>query len=223
VVADLDGDGDLDLASANGFDIIVPPDPDDPDDLGSVVEGSDTLTVFFQTAPGVFDLAPSLTLGGPGLTDGAISVAAADMDGDGDLDLVSANALGSTLTVFYQTEAGVFDRVPSLTLDNPMANGSAQSVKAADLDGDGDTDLVLANPGGGTPTEEGINTVTVLLQTRAGVFEPATLSLSGAPTVFTLLKADAAVADMDGDGDVDILSANGSSGNLTVFYNAHQP
>ncbi|RKZ07203.1 hypothetical protein DRQ32_10305, partial [bacterium] len=202
--ADLDGDGDVDLVSANAV--------------------SNTLTVFFQTGPGVFDPIPSLTLGGPGMTDGAVDLAVADMDGDGDLDIVSANTLAGTLTVFFQTEAGVFDTVPSLTLDSPGTAASPKSVTAADLDGDGDLDLVSMNPGRGTPGGgDNNNAVTVFFQTRAGVFDSVSLPLSDLPTTATEQPVDLAVADLDGDGDVDLVSSNGSSANLTVFYGSHKP
>ena len=90
---DLDGDGDVDIASAN--------------ELG------DDVTIFFQTAPGVFDrlplvLADSTALDSPG------GLEAADLDGDGDADLVSANALSGSLTLFEQTAPGVYDPVPSV-------------------------------------------------------------------------------------------------------------
>jgi FG-GAP-like repeat len=150
-------------------------------------------------------------------------VAAADLDGDGDLDLVSANKLGNTLTVFFQTAPGVFDPVPSLTLDSPRAAAAPKFVTAADVDGDGDVDLVSMNPGRGAPGDGGNNKVTVFFQTRAGVFDSETLPLSDLPTIPTEQAVAAAVADLDGDGDVDIISANGSSANLTVFYGTHQP
>jgi hypothetical protein len=65
------------------------------DELGPTAEGAAPKRV-----RGALDVAP-LALGGSGVTDGPQSLAAADLDGDGDLDLVSANTGGSDLTVFF--------------------------------------------------------------------------------------------------------------------------
>ena len=78
--ADLNGDGALDLVSAN--------------------EGSDNLTVFFQDPGDPGSFTEPTAIGGPGITDLARSVTAADLNGDGALDLVSANLGSDNLTVF---------------------------------------------------------------------------------------------------------------------------
>jgi hypothetical protein len=50
---------------------------------------------------------PSLTLGDTRKSDGQGSVVTAALDGDGDIDLVSAG--NTALTVYFQTSPGVFD------------------------------------------------------------------------------------------------------------------
>jgi hypothetical protein len=186
VAADLDGDGDQDLVSANEF--------------------GDNLTVFFQLSPGSFGATP-LTLGGPGTTYGPLSVAAADLDGDGNQDLVSANRNGNNLTVFFQLSPGSFGAAPH-TLGGFPTTESPVSVAAADLDGDGDQDLVSANLFG--------DNLTVFLQLSPRSFAASPLTLGGSAS--TNGPVSVAVADIDGDGDQDLVSANSHGFDLTVFF-----
>jgi hypothetical protein len=151
------------------------------------------------------------------VTSGPRSVAPADLDGDGDLDLVSANQLSHTLTVFFQTSPGVFDTTP-LSLGNASVMGALNSVATADLDGDGDLDLVSAN-GDGPFGTDGDNSLTVFFQTSPGVFDTTPLSIGNASV--TSAPISVAPADIDGDGDLDLVSANSLSHTLTVFWNNH--
>ncbi len=184
--ADLDGDGDLDVASAN--------------------YGGNTLTVFLQASPGVFASTP-LTLGNESVTNAPASVIAADLDGDGDLDLASANTGNSTLTVFFQESPGVFGATP-LSLGDASVTGYPFSITAADLDCDGDLDLASANTGG--------QTLAIFFQESPGVFGSTPLSLGGqfAPSSPYSVIA----ADLDGDGDLDLASAHAESNWLTIFF-----
>jgi len=116
----------------------------------------------FQS-PGSF-AAASLTLGGFPTMNGPFSVVAADLDEDGDQDLVSANFNGSNLTVFFQLSPGSFQASP-LTLGDFATTNFPASVAATDLDGDGDEDLVSANQGG--------RNLTVFLQLSHGSFAAA--------------------------------------------------
>jgi hypothetical protein len=175
--ADLDGDGDQDVISANF--------------------GGSSIAVFFQTAPGTFEPAP-LVLGGPGTTDFPRSVATADLDGDGYLDLISGNIVN--LTVFFQNGAGTFD---SITLEGSSNNSS---LLAADIDGDGDLDLLSADPGG--------RTLPVFFQTAPRTFVPAFLQIEP----FSSQPGSVDVADLDGDGDLDIVCSSRTTNNLTVFF-----
>src|SRR5262245_746696 len=69
--------------------------------------------------------------------DGADSVAAADLDGDGDLDVLSASALDDKIA-WYENDGAAVPAFTKRTIST-TADG-AVSVAAADLDSDGDLD-----------------------------------------------------------------------------------
>ncbi len=184
--ADLDGDGDHDLVCASEF-------------------GS-TLSIFWQVRDGTFDPTP-MSLGGPTVTPGAYCVSAADIDRDGDVDIVSANIDGDTLTVFWQSRAGAFDAAPTV-LGSPATTDGAKFVVVADVDQDGRPDLVCAN--------EQANTLSVFWQIAAGAFDPVAAVLGGSDA--TRGPRGLAVADLDHDGDFDVASANELSDTLSIFW-----
>jgi hypothetical protein len=181
---DLDADGDQDIVSAN-YD-------------------GDDLTIFYQVSPGSYQALP-LVLGGPGTTDGPAWVAAADLDGDGDQDIGSANYDSNDLTVFFQVSTGSY-QAPPLVLGGGATTSAPRSVAVADLDADGDQDIVSANSGSAT--------LTVFFQVSPGSFGSSPLVLGGFPTTNFLVSVVA--ADLDGDGDQDLATAGG--GGLTVFF-----
>ncbi len=67
------------------------------------------------------------------------SVFAADMDGDGDMDIVSASYNDDTIA-WYKND-GAADPSWAAT-DISTSSGGANSVHAADMDGDGDMDII---------------------------------------------------------------------------------
>ena len=74
--------------------------------------------------------------------DGAYSVFVSDMDGDGDMDILSASDRDDTIA-WYENN-GAAD--PSWTAsDIATSADEAISVFAADMDGDGDMDIVSAS------------------------------------------------------------------------------
>ncbi|MBI3845453.1 MAG: VCBS repeat-containing protein [Planctomycetes bacterium] len=194
-VGDLDGDGDLDLVSANGG------------------AGNPTLTIWFQRddAPGVFDFDPEGPLGGPGIPGGRFSVAIGDLDGDGDNDLAWTKARSGELMIFFQTEPGRFEANPRGPLGSPGVSGEPRQVVIADLDGDGDNDLVTSN-GRPAPTQEG--DVYLFFQTAPGVFE------ASRPTSFLEVPpGPVAAGDLDGDGHTDVVAGVESfDTRLRVFF-----
>ena len=185
VAADLDADGDLDLVSTNNR--------------------SHDLTVFRQTDPGIFTAFRRIE---DGRMEGPASVIAVDLDGDGRLDLATANTKSNNVTVFLQGDDGEFLLAAGALLTDPSLV-EPLSLVAADLDGDGDLDLVTANSEG--------DTLSVFVQTSPGRFilHPQG-SLAAGESL--LRPRSVVVADVDGDGDVDIVSANVFSNNVAIFY-----
>ena len=134
--------------------------------------------------------------------DGAMSVYAADMDGDGDMDIVSASYNDDTIA-WYENN-GAAD--PSWTAqDIATSADGAYSVYAADMDGDGDMDIVSASPGDNT----------IAWYENDGNANPSwtaqdiTTSADGAYSVYA--------ADMDGDGNMDIVSASGADHTIAWY------
>ena len=125
--------------------------------------------------------------------DGAISAYAADMDGDGDLDIVSASWDDDTIA-WYENDGAAN---PSWAAADIATNADgARSVHAADMDGDGDLDIVSAS----------YEDDTIAWYENDGAADPSwaaadiATNANGARWVH--------VADMDGDGDLDIVSAS---------------
>jgi hypothetical protein len=212
--ADMDQDGDVDALSASGSDgkivwyentgpsgnswlpRVVSPSAAECVEAADIDQDGDMDVVaglsWHESTGGVPPTTFTPHLLAPGSTVVANSTAVLDVDRDGDPDIVTASQ-ESDQVAWYENngaaQVGWTLHVISTTAD------FATSVYGADLDGDGDLDLLSSsffdntiawyeNNGGSSP-----------LFTRRTISTAA----AGARSVFA--------ADLDGDGDMDVLSA----------------
>lgn len=156
-----------------------------------------SVSVVRNSGAGIFDGERQDIFIGHQLTD----LATADLDADGDRDIVVANGPGSdSVTLLFNDGTGDFEARAVVTVQSgPVA------IAAGDLNPDGHSDLVVVN--------RGSNSVSVLLNDRLGGFPVVTHLPTGAEPVAV------AMADYDGDGDRDIAVANAATRNISLYAN----
>jgi len=139
------------------------------------------------------------------------AVRAADLDQDGDLDLVVADRDGSRLARIEQSASRRFTLLEDIDVGSgPASPGRPRSVVAADLDLDGDIDLATG--------AYALDWLQVFEQVRPGVFEG--LPVLGNPAV-TDQPVALEVADLDGDGELELISANEGGNSVSLYWNGH--
>ena len=135
----------------------------------------------------------------------------ADLNGDGKVDMVVANAGDNTVSMLLNTTAPGAT-MPTFAAQQTFATGMQPvALAVADLNGDGKPDVVVAN-------DSLAGTVSVLLNTTP----------TGATTVSFASHADfavganpvsVAIGDLNGDGVPDLAVANEGSNTVSVLLN----
>jgi hypothetical protein len=167
VVADFDNDGFMDVATGNST--------------------SGTTSIALGSGDGHFRSVQNLDTGAR-----PHGVAALDVDGDGDPDLVVASENGAMLTLYVNDGTGTFGGRVDFADDD---GDCKYSLGAGDMNEDGILDLVV-----GTCTDERI---LVLAGNGDGTFTGIENIDSGG------YSWKLALGDVDGDGHLDVAQANG--------------
>lgn len=192
-IADFNGDGHLDLALANS----------------SVNDQGSTVSVLLGTGTGTFGAETTYTVG-----TGVFGLAAADFNGDGLVDLAVGQATGAEdayHVVVLDNTGGAFAVTSDVSVPGITERWPGEPVvAAADLNGDGQVDLVAG--------AQGDNQVAVLLNQGGGAFSQTLLPASFGPAALI-------AADLDGDGHPDIAEAapyggTQSTGELAFLHGA---
>ncbi len=202
VAEDLDADGDVDLAVLNRSPEVILIGG------GAAVKRLYTVSLLLNHGDGTFAEEARYEVG-----PNPMQVIAADLDGDGDPDLATANhvvssvAPGSWLSVLMNNGDGTFGAETRVGTDS-LPN----SVAAADLDNDGDLDLVAAShyTGGG---------IAVMINQGNGAFAAHGTMSPGAMNAPSFVTT----GDYDGDGDFDLIAASDSSDNFALLLNQLVP
>ena len=226
--ADVNGDGKMDLISANQNDnslSVLTNNGSGGFVLSSTVpvpyvdgaRPAPTAVVAFKNVDGKMDLASAdgnlttvsiFTNDGSGnftfvtnITTGSTphSITAADVNNDGAMDLICANESSSTLSVLTNNGSGGFGFATNISVGSEPV-----FVVAADVNKDGWVDLICANFGDGT--------LSVVTNNGSGGFALATIPVGSHPY-------SVCAADVNGDGWPDFIGANGGTDSLTVLTN----
>ncbi len=186
-LGDLDADGDLDIV-AQGKD------------------GSNTPRLLWFRNDGGAAFVQQPDIYGPGLWNGAVVLG--DLDRDGDLDVIASGGtdpndafIGQSLRVFSNDGSGGF----TLSQEDPVNPGegyvNGASLALGDVDSDGDLDVVASGGGAGPRIH--------LLKNDGGTLSlDQDLALDG---IEGFRNSHSRLADVDLDGDLDLVSAGGNN------------
>jgi len=194
-VADLDGDADADILAGIRH-----------------VPGTDELVWFDNDGANPPGFLRRIVTGA---LEQVTAVAAVDLDGDADMDLLSLSS-GDPGIVWYENDGG---GSPSFTARGiAPADSRFGSIGAADFDGDGDQDLLVAWSFTNSRIEPEV------IHSEFTWYE----SDAGSPPAFTphpiAASAEAALrmaspADLDSDGDLDLLAVWGTADKIAWYVN----
>lgn len=181
VVRDFNGDGKDDVA------------------VGNVFAAGDNVSIFLGDGAGGFTEAPGSPVP---VGQKPCTMTSGDFNGDGKVDLATANCNSNDVTILLGNGDGTFTQPPG----SPFAVGSAPNgIVAGDLNGDGKLDLAIAN--------ENDDNVTILLGNGDGTFAAA----AGSPIAVGTTPNAIAIGHFDAGATLDLAVANLGSSDVTIL------
>jgi hypothetical protein len=178
---DIDGDGDVDIIVASYYDHTVG---------------------WFRNNRGLGSFSNIIKI-----TESAFNaqgVAVSDIDGDGDLDVISVSSGDNTIAWYENLGEGSFCDVKRVVTTDAVG---ARTVIAADFDGDGDVDLASAS--------KDDNTIAWYKNLDSnGTFTDKIVINAMAKGAYSLVASD-----INTDGNVDIITASNGDNTVAVYQN----
>jgi hypothetical protein len=220
-IADIDCDGRLDLLIGRLTGTITHYEEVGRDDDGlprfrHLTDRFQNIEIIGAFGPGANPNAgpganPGNPVGSVGSLHGANTLALADYDGDGDVDLFWGDFFEPGL--LYIPNEGTCER-PDLDSEpipfppnDPLSTSGYNAPTLADLDGDGDLDVLVGVLGGAfNPNRTLIDNFHYLEQTGRDQFETRTSRFL--PNLDVGSESVPVLVDWDGDGDLDLLVVN---------------
>jgi hypothetical protein len=125
---------------------------------------------------------------------------AGDFNGDGFIDLVTANSGSASVSILLNNGSGIFTQTST-----PAVGNLPHSIAVGDFNSDGSLDLAVPNYFS--------NNVSILMNNGSGTF-----TLSSSPNVGSNPRS-ITTGDFNGDGYLDLAVANWSSNNVSILMN----
>lgn len=173
-------------------------------DIAALSYGTNTLSIFLASATQPFQTETPILISGWPLAQ-PTGMAAADLNGDGILDLAVVNEANGLLVILQGVGDGNF-----FTASSTFATDGAQSLAIADFNGDGNLDIAV--------TSLFQSTFTVLLGNGAGQFP---IWLEHDEEHWNVLEpAGLAAADVNNDGHNDLVIASRADDSILVWLGA---
>jgi urease beta subunit len=222
--ADIDGDGDLDIAVTNLYSNYVSilandgsgnftlkgnvgvggnpwgilfGDIDGDGDLDIAVanSSSNNVSILINDGSGNFTLKGNIGVGSD-----PRGLSFGDIDGDGDLDIAVANQYSNNVSILANDGSGNFTLKANVGVES-----APRGISFGDIDGDGDLDIAVANLSSYNVSilaNDGLGNFTLKGNVGVGI-GPVSISFG----------------DIDGDGDLDIAVANNGSNSVSILVN----